>query len=561
MDRGNGAAMVHLAQPSSTNHDYTHHISNKLHDFIIIGGGTSGLVLANRLTEDPSTTVLVIEYGHLDNNSSIPIPYNANFNNNRDLYNISSLPVKHLNNKPFPVAAAATVGGGSVVNGMFFDRASALDYDAWEALGNPGWGWEGLLPYFINLPPWQWPALPSFVDAFREMDRGIEFPREGSDGSGVGVFWVASSQDPATQTRSDARTAYYDPVRQRTNLHLLTGTKVETILFRDKVAIGKEVILAAGAIFSPNILHLSGIGPREMLREAGIEVVSDLPGVGLNFQDHPTAYLSWNLTRNTFSPTPQDLTTNATFNARAKEEYDLHQTGPYTEARGNTAAFLPLSNLLTPSQIASLLNHSTPPPPLPHSYLHGLQTQHTLLHHALLTPHSAALELPFKADPSSFVLALQKPFSRGSITLNTTHPATAPPVVDYNTLSHPLDAALLLAGTAFTRSYFSVPTFETLGAEEVLPGANLTSPEDLLSALTKNGLLMPSFAHPSCSNAMMPEGMGGVVSPSLEVYGVRGLRVVDASVMPMIPATHLCATVYAVAEKGADLVKERWGLR
>ena len=134
--------------------DYTHDnarsCENGTYDYIIVGGGTSGLTVANRLTEDPSVTVLVVEYGYLDNNFSVLIPYEANFNNYRDAYNITSTPLIHLNNEPALVDAAATVGGGSVINGMFFDRASAADYNAWEQLGNEGWGWEGMLPYFIK---------------------------------------------------------------------------------------------------------------------------------------------------------------------------------------------------------------------------------------------------------------------------------------------------------------------------------------------------------------------------------------------------------------------------
>lgn len=607
------AIAVATAQPRHGHHDHPKH-ADSTYDFIIVGGGTSGLVVANRLTEDPSVSVLVVEYGYLDNNGSVLIPYNANFNNFRDLYNITSTPLKYLNNEPYPLLAAATVGGGSVVNGMFFDRASALDYDAWEALGNPGWGWKGLLPYFIkstnftppspevaakykytwdlstwgsvgpvhaSLPPFQWPGLQTYIEAFRDLDRGIEYPQDGSDGSGVGVFWVPSSQDPTTQTRSDAKTGYYDPVANRTNLHLITATKVNKILFQNKTAIGiqmtsrqdnttfsaharKEVILAAGPVFSPNVLHLSGIGPKTMLQEAGIEVIYDLPGVGFNLQDHATAYLSWNLTKSPFYPTLQDLMTNTTLDALAREEYFTNRTGPYTLAHGSIAAFLSLSSLLT-TNITSLLstfasqNSTTNLPP---SVLKGYHAQHAILLRHLLSPRAAVYEMPLPTgDAASVVNSFQKPFSRGSITLNTTHPFSSAPIVDYNTLSSPIDALLVLAGFNFTREYFSTPTLAQYDPVEVVPGGNITSDGEVLSALTQGGVLTPTFAHLSCACAMMPEALGGVVSSTLEVHGVQGLRVVDASVMPMIPATHLCATVYAVAEKAADLIKGRYGLR
>jgi len=374
---------------------YGHHehpsTANSTYDYIVVGGGTSGLTVANRLTEDPCVTVLVVEYGYLDNNFSVLIPYEANFNNYRDLYNITSTPLVHLNNEPGVVLAGATVGGGSVVNGMFFDRASVADYDAWEELGNPGWGFDGLLPYFIkatnltppaagynytwnasvwgtdgpvhaSFAPWEWPEESTMFTAWSELDNGtIPYPIDGADGSGVGVLWVPNSEDPTTETRSDAKTAYYDPAVNRTNLHLVTGTKVDKVTFSGKTATGvqmtsrddnttisafasKEVIIAAGPVFSSNILQLSGVGPCDMLEAAGIEVVHDLPGVGMNFQDHPTGYFEWNYT-NVPSINPSILSTNATYLAAAEAEYYANRTGPWVQAHGNSAAFLSLRTI------------------------------------------------------------------------------------------------------------------------------------------------------------------------------------------------------------------------
>ncbi|EME48921.1 hypothetical protein DOTSEDRAFT_19416 [Dothistroma septosporum NZE10] len=584
------------------------------YDFIIVGGGTSGLVVANRLTENPDITVLVVEYGHLDNNASILVPFNANFNQFQNLYNLTSAPLTHMNNEPYPLMVAATVGGGSVVNGMFLDRASAADYDAWEELGNPGWGWEDLYPYFkksttldrptpeiaarynytyevaawgasgpvhASLPPWQWEELPYFLSGFRQLDRKIDFPLEGSDGSGVGVFWVPTSQKAATETRSDAKTAYYDPIAHRPNLHLAAATKVDKVLFEGKMAIGvemtsrqhnvtlnarasKEVVLAAGGVFSANVLHLSGIGPSSMLKEAGIDVVHDLPGVGSNFQDHPTGYWQWNLTSD-LTPNPETPFTNGTYNSIARKQYDTSKTGPYVQARGNNAAFLSLHTISDQAEeIIEMVSSQNASQYLPTTYdetsARGYAAQHKILLNRLQRTDSAMYEMPFKGAIGA-TNSLQKPLSRGTITLNGTDGS---PIVNYNTLANPVDGILAIAMLNFTRQYYRTPALAPLGPSEFTPGAQYQSNEDILKVfktVTGPGGLSPSFAHSSCSNPMMPLDLGGVVSPSLEVYGVERLSVVDSSIMPMIPATHLCGTVYAVAEKAADLIKARHACR
>ncbi|SMY23609.1 unnamed protein product [Zymoseptoria tritici ST99CH_1A5] len=581
---------------------------NTTYDYIIVGGGTSGLTVANRLTAHAHVSVLVVEMGQIDNGERVLLPYTTNVNSFHDLAPVTSMPLKHLSNTPYFVAAAATVGGGSVINGMFFDRASAADYDAWEQLGNPGWGFDDLLPYFIkstnwsvpspeiaemynytwdescwgqsgpihsSIPPFQWPELPTFLQAWREMGDDIRFPEEGNDGSGLGVMWVPSSQDPTTQTRSSAKTGYYDPIADRSNLHLLTQTRVEKVNFKGKTAVGitmtslldsktykasarKEVIMAAGPVFSTNLLHKSGIGPQGMLEAAGIEVIEDLPGVGTNFQDHPALYMYWDLLNDTY-PSPGLLQSNTTFFREARDEYDKSRSGPLIQPHGNNAAFLSLRTISPDvDEIVAQIAAQDPSRYLPDSYDFtsriGYAAQHAILVDRLGGTKSAVYEMTFNGG-KMVANAFQKPLSRGTIVLNVSDPLLGPQV-DYNTLANPMDGIITVAMLNYTRKFYQTPSMQSLGASETIPGPGYVSTEDILKQFQQR-LLSPSFSHPSCSNPMMPLALGGVVSPELLVYGVERLSVVDVSIMPMIPATHLCGTVYAIAEKAADLIKAR----
>lgn len=318
--------------------------SNDLHstyDFVIIGGGASGLTVADRLTEDPSTTVLVLEYGPFDSHEpSVLVPGFLNLTSTPYWFNLTSTPQPYLNNRTFQVTIAAAVGGGSVINGMLFHRGAKADYEAWEELGAKGWGWSDLLPYFkkseiftppddayahewdiqyenevhgtqgplqISYPPYQFPAVKNFFGAFHEL--GITTPEDPSNGSARGVFWAPSTLDPVERTRSYARLVHYDRVATaRPNYHILPMTAATRIIFDDdKKAIGveyvdrarnktsqtsasKEVILAAGAVHTPQLLQLSGIGDKDELGGHGIRCIADIPVVGHNFQDHPTLY-------------------------------------------------------------------------------------------------------------------------------------------------------------------------------------------------------------------------------------------------------------------------------
>lgn len=325
------------------------------YDYIIAGGGTSGLTVADRLTSAfPHRSVLVVEHGDLINSSVLLMP--ATTVPNRDYsFDITSLPEPGLNNRSFAVTVGKVVGGCSAINAQMFDRGSAADYDAWgdvTGYAGEGWNWQGLLPYFkksvtftnpsssvaerygyswdaqtayggkggiqASYPPFQWPSEKLVRTAWTEL--GVPQQKEGAGGDAYGVFWFPSSQDPKTQTRSYARTGHFDGVANRSNYHLLVGHKVtEVILGESKdgdrqyeargvkiqATIGKnastievtsdqEVVLAAGAIHTPGVLQRSGIGPKNVLEAAGITTKVELPGVGQNFQDHALGNLFWN---------------------------------------------------------------------------------------------------------------------------------------------------------------------------------------------------------------------------------------------------------------------------
>ncbi|KAH6842244.1 GMC oxidoreductase-domain-containing protein [Chaetomium sp. MPI-CAGE-AT-0009] len=558
-----------------------------VYDYVIVGGGTSGLVVANRLTEDSKTTVLVIERGYFDDKPEAIVPWCAHGLDTSVMILPESAPNPELNNTTSLVAVAAVVGGGSVVNGMGYSRGSKADYDAWEELGNPGWGWEGLLPYFrksttftppspdvvrrwnitwdptvygdgplgTHISDFQYPDTAVFWDALRDQP-GLDLPPGANAGFGPGAFWTPLSIDARTMTRSTARSAYYDPVNAtRPNLHLVTGQTATEILFHPgkalkakgvrivsrsdntarSVSAKKEVILAAGAIQTPQLLQASGIGPASVLAAAGVQVKKDLPSVGANLQDHPTTLLLFSLSNQSF-PNPDTITTNATYNATAWAEYLTHKTGPISTANGNTIAYHSLHSVhhtspSTPSTLATSLltqNATAHLPPIYHTspaLLRGFLAQRALLARSFTSPNSAITSHPLRGNGAA-PLPLLKPLSRGTVTLDPAGERGLP-VVQYHTLQNPVDAANVVAIVRHARAFWAGEGLASLGPPvEVAPGAGEggdQTDEELLGRLRADrGVFWPSLAHPCGTCAMMPEGMGGCVDAELRVYGVGG---------------------------------------
>ncbi|KAH0435646.1 choline dehydrogenase [Colletotrichum camelliae] len=577
------------------------------YDYIIVGGGTSGLVVANRLSENAGKTVLVVEYGDFPNTINVTVPYFTTYDQSARLYNVTSVPQVHLGNRTSRLRIGATVGGGSSVNGMAWDRGSVADYDAWEALGNPGWGWNNMLKYFrksstfappsqeyvvkygydwnrdaygdgpikVGFPSWQWPEADLQARAWAE-DIKVSKLKDGSDGDNVGIAWLSQNSGGKNATRSTSETAYFNPASDRSNLHLLIRHYGGTIKFEGNVTAGidvasrdgtrtrfvrsRNVILAAGAVNTPRILQLSGIGPSKLLKGLGINVTVDSPGVGANFQDHPSVFMVYDFANDTsVNPT---LMNNQTFYNQSWAEYLANKTGPHSHAWGNKVVFTSLQDLDSSNyqNIADALSQQEPLQHLPQVYaenpalMKGFEQQRDALKKQFLNPKAGVVEITF-GGAESVPVALQKPLSRGTITINSTNPdPSIAPLVDFNTISNPIDSLILIRAVAKARAFMSSPSVKSLAAVEMMPGPGAASDAEI-EAIMRQSWVSSSFDHPVGTAAMMPKEWGGVVDGKLRVYGVKGLWVVDASVMPILPAAHTQATVYAVAEYAADIIK------
>ncbi|PWW80339.1 GMC oxidoreductase [Tuber magnatum] len=573
------------------------------YDYVIIGGGTSGLAVANRLSEDSSKTVLVIESGPIDDGSdSFKIPYLGrgyqNFGTKYD-WNVSSVPSELLGNRSIIMPSARVLGGTSSINGMQLAKGSASDYDAWEELGNEGWNFESLGKYFrksenftapsgklveefgitydssahgftgfihSSFPRFLWPQLKNWVGAMKSLGHSVS--KDPANGGALQLFWSPFSLDPDTQTRSFSR-EYYDGAQGRPNLHVLLDTTVTKLLTSgDKsvrvdavefsspvgapkkcVKVKKEAILAAGSIFSPQILQVSGIGPAGLLKSLGIEVVVDLPGVGANLQGHAYNVIVYQMTN--VSLGALNLTTNATFYKEMYELYKTKQDGPFTNNGANMVAMLPLSDI-TSDNLQNLFD--APSKSLSHqdtSISKGYQAQLKILSRRLTTPNMAATEVLW-LNEGAMIFSAMHPLSRGTVATTSSSLLAGIPAVDTGHLTHPFDPRIYVETLKYTRKIIATSEMRELGIMEVTPGAGASTDEQIEKAVRD---LSNQMYHMTGTCAMMKRELGGVVDKDLRVYGVRNLRVVDASVQPLIPAAHVHSTVYAVAEKAADLIK------
>ncbi|KAL8759407.1 MAG: hypothetical protein Q9199_000776 [Rusavskia elegans] len=604
-------------------------IAEKSFDYIIIGGGTAGLVLANRLTADPHVSILVIEAGSdrlKDPKITTPGLLTLTYDDPQYDWGFDTVPQDNLYGKRVSHSRGKVVGGSSAINALALIYPPRSSIDAWERLGNEGWNWDAMSPYYrkfhtFNKPSKQTadalntgyidekaqgstgPIQCSFPEfhgplgkAWPETFKNLNFPLNSDplSGQSSGGFSYLSTVDPTNWERSHAGSAYYAPVADRPNLQMLTDTLVEKIILEKSSTDGiiakgvkfqhngipqaciarREVILCAGAIQSPQLLELSGIGSSEILKSYGVEVIVDNPHVGENFQDHPMTGMSFEVIEGL--PTI-DMIRDPKVIQGAQEAYQTSRQGPLT-AGFHSVASLPVVEFLTEqgqAELASLLKeHITTTMPTTEP---SISTQYEILRSVLESPSEGSIIIGMGAsqmhfdqalqkdiyaitEPEnyvSFLVALAQPFSRGSVHITSSSVSDAPSI-DPRYLSHPLDIEILARHMMYIPTIANTKPLASLVKEggRLLPkGIDLGS-LDSAKEHCKRHIITNN--HPCGTCAMMPLENGGVVDTRLKVHGVNGLRVVDASIFPMIPRGNIQSSVYAVAEKAADLILEDW---
>ncbi len=531
-------------------------------DYIIVGAGTAGCVLANRLSADASKRVLLLEAGKQDNYFwiDIPVGYLYTIGNPRTDWCFQTEQDPGLNGRSIGYARGKVIGGSSSINAMIYMRGQRSDYDHWASLGNQGWGWEDVLPIFRRSEDYQhgsddfhgsggelrveerrvnWEILDVWRDAAAEC--GIPKIDEFNRGDNFGNAYFQMNQRGGRRW-SGAR-AFLDPVANRPNLTILSEAQVTSLSLSnaggEPVAEGvsalvegrsqafkakNEVIMAAGAIGSPHMLQLSGIGDPELLTQHSIKTLVALPGVGNNLQDHlqiRTIYQVENtVTLNQRARTPLGM-------AAMGLEYLLKKTGPMTMPPSQLGAFAKSDD----TQASANIEWHVQPLSLDKfgSPLHRYNA---------ITPSVCNL----------------RPSSRGSVSLRSPDPMAAPAIAP-NYLSTEEDVRVAVAGLKFTRRIMQADALAPFKPKELKPGQEITSDDDLASAA---GDLGTTIFHPVGTCKMGNDPMA-VVNDRLQVRGVRGLRVVDASIMPTITSGNTNAPTVMIAERGADFIKADHG--
>lgn len=593
-------------------------------------------------------------------------------------WNLSTVAQTYLDGAARNIPQGHALGGGTLLNGMLWNRGGVGDYDDWVALGNEGWAWSDLLPYFqrsetfqtaqtfeeaeqysiwmdpevhgfdgpvnVSIPHYFWNSSALLFDGLTEL--GIPTAYDPNTGQVAGASFLPLDLDPVTETRSTARKAYYDPVEARPNLWVSTNQYVTQILFSNastntdasattsgdnavgqgssagmpggiygagstnsvtvpggtskrstifrawtwlkrllvprqssgpavplnttQVAVGvefaanaesarqriratREIILSAGAFHSPQLLMLSGIGPAAALEELQIPVKINLPGVGSNLQDHAQVWC-WYPYSNPTYPSPLWFITNATFGDTAWIDYWTTHTGPLTTGAVDGVAFPSLPDIVNGSStITDAASAQAPADFLPNNtdatVIAGFTAQLAVVIDSLSDPSRPAYEI-LNANDGALTVATMHPLSRGTVSLRSPLPFDTP-MIDPRYGSNPVDVEILRAAIRFNHRLIETSGMQELEPQQMYPSIS-ASDVDLLQYARDR---MQTLYHPAGTCAMMPLALGGVVDSNLLVYGTANLRVVDASIMPMLPAAHLQAVVYGIGEKAADIIR------
>ncbi|MCY1327571.1 Alcohol dehydrogenase [acceptor] [compost metagenome] len=523
------------------------------HDYIIVGAGPAGCLLANRLSADPANRVLLLEAGGPDNYPwiHIPVGYLYCIGNPRTDWCFDTESVPGLAGRALKYPRGKVLGGCSSINGMIYMRGQARDYDGWAAGGNPGWAWNDLLPLFLKMEDhfsggnalhgaggeWRverqrlsWAILDAFREAAAQSGIAPVDDFNGGDNEGCGYFQV----NQRGGVRWNASKAFLRPIAKRPNLSVLTGVEAERLILENGRASGlvvsgqggrrelrarREVILCAGAIGSPAILQRSGIGPRALLERLGIGVRHELAGVGGNLQDHLQLRLIYRISG---APSLNKIASTPWGKLGMGLEYLFRRSGPLSMAPSQLGAFARSD----PSQPSANLEYHVQPL--------SLERFGEPLH-------------DFPAFTAS--VCDLRPLSRGTVQIRSAD-CRDKPAIQPNYLSHPQDLRVAADAIRLTRRIAAAPALARFRPEEFKPGPDYRSEEDLQRAAAQIGT---TIFHPA-GTCRMGQGADAVVDSQLRVHGIPGLRIADASIMPTLTSGNSCSPVLVIAEKAAQMI-------
>jgi choline dehydrogenase len=517
-------------------------------DYIIVGAGSAGCVLAARLAEDPKTRVLLLEAGGRDTAKEVHIPaaFSKLYKTEAD-WNYSTEPEPCLQNRRLYWPRGKMLGGSSSMNAMIYVRGNRLDYDYWASLGNSGWGFDDVLPYFkksqmqergaseyhggngplcVSELRFVNPLTRAFLASANELAVPSNPDFNGATQDGAGLYQVTQKNG----RRHSAADAYLKPALHRKNLTVITGAHSTRVLLEAQRAVGleylhgsataevraeREVILAGGTINSPQLLLLSGIGPADELCRAGVRVVHDLPGVGKNLQDHPMVSVGYLCTKPASMATAESIPNFL--------RYLLFKRGPLVSNVAEAGLFLRTRTDLNVPDLQLLFG--------PAYYVnHGLT--------------------PRKEHCFGFGPTLVTPESRGSISVKSANPLDAP-AIRANYLSSDADMRVIVEGVKLSRQLAHAKPFAQYRGAELHPGPQARSDEEIIEFIRAEA---QTLYHPVGTCKMGHDPMA-VVDDQLRVRGIEALRVVDASIMPRIIAGNTNAPTMMIAEKAADMIR------